>query len=270
MTTPGMTSSPDSAGPSDPTDAPATNEVKSWARHFRDRLIEGLLVALPLVVTLWVFHYIYRLLELYVIDPLAVLVLWKVRNVKRAPELPFWFENYAAPIIAIFIALGILYLCGILAHSRLRKNMDSFLSRVPLVSLVYDAVRNVLRNLEKPKNGPVSPQRMVLVPFPHPGMQLPAIVTSSCKDVETGRTILCVYVPTTPVPASGFFLMIPEDEVTELNWQVPEALQTIISGGLSAPASVSYFSPQKAAQWQASISAGVPGVANNPTGDRVS
>jgi uncharacterized membrane protein len=81
------------------------------------------------------------------------------------------------------------------------------------------------------------------VPFPHPGMRLPAIVTAVSHDIVTNKVVLCVYVPTTPIPTSGFFVMIPEEEVTELNWDVQQTLQAIISGGLTAPPRVSYNKP---------------------------
>jgi uncharacterized membrane protein len=213
----------------------------TWTR-IRNRLIEGLLVALPVFVTFWIIHWLYSWLESYVIEPLAVLVLWKVRNLRSAPELPPWFERYAAPLIAVAIALGILYCCGVLAHSSLRRMMEQALLRVPVVAPIYDAVRNVLKCLEAPGDKP-TPQRVVLVSFPHPGMRLPAIVTSTCRDVATGKTLLCVYVPTTPVPTSGFFLMVPEEEATELNWDIQQTLQAIISGGLTAPPNVSYYRP---------------------------
>jgi uncharacterized membrane protein len=212
---------------------------KVWHK-IRNRLLEGLLVVLPILVTLWFFRWLYSGLANYVIDPLAVLVLWKARQLQSAPELPYWFETYAAPAIAILVALLIVYCCGVLAHSRFHRMVDQVFLRVPVVSNVYDAVRNVLKTFEKP-TGPSVPQRMVLVPFPHPGMRLPAVVTSTCRDVATGKALLCVYVPTTPVPASGFFLIIPEEDATELNWDVQETLQTIISGGLTAPPSVTYY-----------------------------
>jgi uncharacterized membrane protein len=169
-----------------------------------------------------------------------VLVLWKARQLQSAPELPYWFEAYAAPAIAILVALLIVYGCGALARSRFHRMVDQVFLRVPVVSNVYDAVRNVLQTLDK-KTGPSAPQRMVLVPFPHPGMRLPAVVTSTCRDVVTGKVLLCVYVPTTPVPASGFFLIIPEEDAIELNWNVQETLQAIISGGLTAPPNVTYY-----------------------------
>lgn len=210
-------------------------------------MLEGLLVMLPIIVTIWVIWWIYSTLQVKVIDPIAVLILWKVRAVKSAPELPVWFESYVAPLIALAIALGTLYIVGRFAHSRFRRNFDALMLRVPVVSHIYDAVKSVLHVLEQPRKE-ASPQRMVLVPFPHPGMRLPAIVTSSCKDLKTDRTLLCVYVPTTPVPTSGFFLMIPEDEVTDLNWDVQQTLQAIISGGLTAPPVVSYFSTKDSLQ----------------------
>jgi uncharacterized membrane protein len=208
-------------------------------RTIRNRLLEGLLVLLPILVTLWVIWWLYSTLEKYVIDPLAGWVIWKGRTVQGVPELPYWFETYAAPLIAILFALVVLYCCGLLAHSRLRRSFDKLMLRVPVISLVYDAVQNVLKCFDQ-TDQQIRPQRIVLVPFPHPGMRLPAIVTSTCQDVASRRTVLCVYVPTTPVPASGFFLMIPEDEVTELNWDVQQTLQAIISGGLTAPREVTF------------------------------
>ena len=72
-------------------------------------------------------------------------------------------------------------------------------------------------------------------------MRVPAFVTSSCKDIHTGKTILCVYVPTTPVPTSGYMLLVPEEDVTELNWDLNDTLQAIVSGGISVPEEVGYY-----------------------------
>jgi uncharacterized membrane protein len=231
---------------------------KVWHK-IRNRLLEGLLVVLPILITFWFIRWLYSGLEKFVIDPLAVLLIWKIRQLQSAPELPYWFETYVAPILAIAVALLILYCCGALAHSRWRRMVDQVFLRVPVVSHIYDAVRSVLQVLDRPAGEP-TPQRVVLVPFPHPGMRLPAIVTSTCRDVTTGRVLLCVYVPTTPVPTSGFFLILPEDEATELNWDVQQTLQAIISGGLTAPPNITYYS-------RSVTSAGQPG-AQPPSADR--
>ncbi|MGL4552983.1 MAG: DUF502 domain-containing protein [Gemmataceae bacterium] len=198
-------------------------------------MLEGLIALLPMVVTFWIVYWLYSTLFTYVLEPLGMLVMWKGRRL----ELPDWFEYYVAPVFAILLAVLIVYVCGVMAHSWLMRFVQSVILRVPLVSSIYDAVRGVLAGLGKPTDKP-KPQRVVLVPFPHPGMRLPAIVTSSCRDLTTEKSILCVYVPTTPIPTSGFFLMIPEDEVTELNWDVQQTLQAIVSGGLTAPHDISY------------------------------
>ncbi|HMF14263.1 MAG TPA: DUF502 domain-containing protein [Gemmataceae bacterium] len=212
---------------------------KTWL-SIRGRILGGLMLVLPVLITLWVIYWLYSTLEKFVIDPLALLVLWQVRGRQPDMELPFWFEAYAAPLIAILVALLLLYGLGFFVRSRLRRAIDWVLLRVPVISVVYDGVRKVFRALEK-QPGRQRPQRVVLVSFPHPGTRVPAFVTSTCRDVETQKIILCVYVPTTPVPTSGYFLLVPEEDVIELNWSSDQALQAIISAGLTAPPEVRYF-----------------------------
>ena len=204
------------------------------------RILGGLLIVLPILITVWVIYWLYSTLEKYVIDPLALLVLWQARGHQPGTELPFWFEAYAAPLIALVIAVVLLYFLGFFARSRLRRALDGFLLRVPGVSIVYNGVRNVFLALDR-QRGQQRLQRAVLVAYPHPGMRAPAFVTATCRDVETQKALLCVFVPTAPVPASGFFLLVPEEEATELNWGVEQTLQAILSAGLTAPPGVRYF-----------------------------
>jgi uncharacterized membrane protein len=226
------------AQPAPPPQGPAQPDTL-W-QGFRNQLLVGLLVLLPVLVTFWVLHWLYTALKGYVIDPLAVLVIWKAQNLTQAPELPYWFEAYVAPLIAIILALAILYVCGVFAQSWVRHSIDRLFLHVPVVSSIYDAVRSVFAAMENP-GAQAKAQRVVLVSFPHPGMRVPAFVTSTCRDVRTDKTLLCVYVPTTPIPTAGFFLIVPEEDVTELNWDVQQTLQAIISGGLTAPAQISYY-----------------------------
>jgi uncharacterized membrane protein len=206
----------------------------------RARILGGLLLVLPILITLWVIHWLYSGLEQYVIDPLAQLVLWQAQGRRPETELPPWFEKYAAPVIALLVVLVLLYCLGFFVRSRLRRAIDWVLLRLPVISIVYNGLRKVIQALER-QPGRQRPQRAVLVAFPHPGMRVPAFVTGTCRDVETQKVILCVYVPTTPVPTSGYFLLVPEDEVTELNWTPEQTLQAIISAGLTTPPEVRYF-----------------------------
>jgi uncharacterized membrane protein len=227
------------------TNATSTALRSAWL-GIRSRILGGLLLVLPVLITFWVVYWLYSALERYLIDPLARLVLWKVRQGQPDGDLPPWFENQAAPLIGVAVVLLLLYGLGFFVNSRVRGAIDAVMLRVPGLSVVYNGVRQVFKTLDR-QGGQPRPQRVVLVPFPHPGMKTPGFVTSSCRDIETGKVILCVYVPTTPMPTSGYFLMIPEEDVVESSWSSDQTLQTIISGGLTAPSEVRYFKPGSAA-----------------------
>ena len=143
-------------------------------------------------------------------------------------------------MIAIVLVLVLLYFLGFFVQSRLRRAVDWVLLRVPLMSGVYDGVRNVFQSFER-QRGTQRSQRVVLIQFPHPGMKAAAFVTATCKDITTQKVLLCVYVPQSPLPTNGHLLLVPEEETTELNWGSDETLQTLISGGFTAPPEVSYF-----------------------------
>ncbi|QDU31757.1 hypothetical protein ETAA8_69170 [Anatilimnocola aggregata] len=207
---------------------------------FKARILGGLIMVLPVLITLWVVGWLFFALRSYVIDPLAMLVLWTIRKGRFSSDLPDWFEIYAAPPIAILLALLLLYVLGFFVHSRLRRGFDAILLRVPIISTVYDGVQKIFQTLDKQRTNQ-GPQRVVLIEFPHPGMKVPGFVTATCRDIETQKTLLCIYVPTTPVPTSGYFLLVPEEDVTELNWTSEQALQTIVSGGLTVPPEVRYY-----------------------------
>jgi len=217
----------------------ALPERSSLGQRIKGRMLGGLLMVLPILITLWLFHWMYSTLEKAVIDPLALMVLWKVRRGQADVELPHWFETYAAPLIAIVLVLMLLYALGFFVHSRLRKAIDWIFLRVPLISGVYEGVRSVFQSMER-QSGKQRPQRVVLIPFPHPGLKAAAFVTATCRDITTQKTLLCVYVPQSPLPTNGHLLLVPEDEATELNWTSEETLQTLISGGFTAPQEVSY------------------------------
>jgi uncharacterized membrane protein len=210
-------------------------------RHISNRILNGLLLVLPLLITFWIIAWLYSILKKNIIDPLALLVLWKLKWTTSTTELPSWFETYAAPVIALILALALLYCFDYFSGTRLLGTMAWVLRRAPVVSQIYSPIQKMFQALEK-QPGQQGPRRLVLIKFPHPGLKLPAFVTAECRDIQTNKVLLCVYVPTTPVPTSGFFLLVPEEEVTELNWSPEQTLQAIISGGLATPPMVSYFS----------------------------
>ena len=81
---------------------------------------------------------------------------------------------------------------------------------------------------------------MVLVDFPHPGSKALAFVTKTLATPRPAGPILCVCVLTGVVPPSGFTLYVPEDDVTDVDWSVNQALQAILSGGITTPSVIHY------------------------------
>lgn len=233
-------------------DKPAENdeEVVSPIRRIREsfqaRIIGGLIFALPIVITFWIVYWIYSTLQRIILDPTAGFIR-HLAGLEDQLGLPYWWRVIASPLIAIGLALVFLYVLGYFARSRIDRILDWLLSRVPLVTVVYKAVRNVIHSLDAQRRDH-RPQRVVLVPFPHPGTKAVALVTNTIRDAGTGENILCVYVMTAIVPPAGFTLFVPESEAIELGWTTNDAFQTILSGGLTAPASITYHDPSKARQ----------------------
>ena len=129
---------------------------------------------------------------------------------------------------------------GLFLRSWVYRTIDWLLLRLPIVATIYKAVQNVVNSLGSQFRGGADFKRVVLVPFPHPGMRSLALVTNSLRDVTTGRTILTVCVLTGVMPPAGFTLFVPEESVTSIAWSVNETLQAILSGGITAPSTIHF------------------------------
>jgi uncharacterized membrane protein len=204
-------------------------------RAIRTRIVSGLILALPIVLTFWILYWLYATFQGIILEPMTNLY----RRVFENEPSVVW-EQFGAPLVAIVLILGFLYLLGLLVHSSLHRAVDTTLRRLPVVTTLYNALSNVAQSLgDQVQRGQF--QRVVLVEFPHPGMRSLAFVTKSLHDTQNGRTILCVCVLTGVVPPAGFTLFVPEESVTDLDWTVNQALQAIVSGGISAPTAIGYF-----------------------------
>jgi uncharacterized membrane protein len=212
----------------------------------RARLISGLIFSLPIVITFWIVYWIFLTLERFLLNPLASLVnrihAW-MRDYPALQELdlPDWWYNIGSPVMAILLALTILYFLGLIFRSWLDRTLEWFLLHVPIVATIYRAVRNVVQTLGSQLRGGGEFKRVVLVEFPHPGTRSLGLVTNSLRDVTTGRNILTVCVLTGLMPPTGFTLFVPEESVTNIDWTVNETLQSILSGGITAPPTINYY-----------------------------
>jgi uncharacterized membrane protein len=207
----------------------------------RRRILSGLVFALPIAITFWILYWLVSTLQAMVLDPVAYMARRAIGE-QHLVGLPAWWKQFASPILALVLVLVFLYFLGYFGRSRVYRALDWLLLRLPIVTVIYKAVRNVFGSLE---SGPQTDRfkRVVLVPFPSREARSPAFVTRSLRDPTSGRTILTVFMPYAPLPTAGLLLLVPEDQVVELDWDINETMQAIISLGLSTPPLVGFDQP---------------------------
>ncbi len=202
----------------------------------RTRIISGLVLALPIVLTFWIVYWLYSTLTQAVLDPLANLV----GSLIRSPwSQTLWWRRVVNPSIAVVLVMTILYCLGLFARTWVLRLLDRVLLTVPVVTTIYTALSNVFQSLGDQFQNP-RPQRVVLVEFPHPGSRALAFVTNTLRDPSTDQTILCVCVLTGVFPPAGFTFFVPEESVIDIDWSVNQSLQAILSGGITAPATIPF------------------------------
>ena len=193
----------------------------------RKYLIAGILVWLPLGVTVLVVKLFVDLMDktLLLIPP------------QYTPEA---LLGFSIPGLGVIVSILIILLTGMVAAnllgSRLVGLWESLLSRIPLVRSIYSAVKQLTETLFSSSGQ--SFRKVLMVEYPRRGLWTLAFQTGTDigeAQQKTGEEVVNVYVPTTPNPTSGFFLMIPKKDVIELNMSVDEGLKMIISMGVVVP-----------------------------------
>jgi uncharacterized membrane protein len=190
-------------------------------------LITGLLIWVPLAFTIWV-------LDLIVSSMDRTLLLLP------APWRPESWLGFPLPGAGLILSALVLLLTGIAAANLMGQRMvrwwEGILARIPIVRSIYSSVKQVSDTLLSPDGH--SFRRAVLVEFPQRGQWTVAFVVGT----QSGRVAphlrpdsLIVYVPTAPNPTSGYTLIVPPDEVRDLDMSVDEALKFVISMGVVGP-----------------------------------
>jgi uncharacterized membrane protein len=212
--------------------------IRAVVDSMRTRIISGLILALPIALTFWIIYQLYLALKKTVLDP-ATYVVGQLLGFREGFNPNGTWEQYLSPLIAIVLVASLLYILGLFARSGLRRAVDWVLLHLPGVTTIYKAISSVVQSLDSHGQGS-SFQRVVLVEFPHPGSKALGFVTKTLTDVTTEQTILCVCVLTGVVPPAGFTLYIPQERVTDVDWSVNQALQSILSGGINTPTTIHY------------------------------
>jgi len=205
----------------------------------RRYFVAGLLVWIPLVITLWVLKLLVDLM-----DQSLLLVPAQFRS-----EALFGFH---VPGMGMILTLAIVLATGALAANFFGRKLlalgDRLLQRVPVVRSIYGGVKQISDTLFSPEGKAF--RRAVLVRYPHAGAWTVALVTGTPEHEVAdilGRDQISVFVPTTPNITAGFFLIVPRSETVELDMGVDAALKYIISMGVAEPVARQMRAPPRAA-----------------------
>jgi uncharacterized membrane protein len=213
--------------------AVSDNDTRSFRSYFQNRVMAGLFATLPLFVTLWVIQFTYILLIESVLNPFLQLI-FRIAGIEPGSNLPWWWTGLMAPLLVLILLSLVLFLIGGLARSRIYRMIDWIFRHLPVVKTVYDAVSNLIRSLDKTESSSKF-EKVVLFDFPNSGVKSLGFVTNTLVERDSGRKIYAVMLLTGVMPPSGFTLFVPVEDVIELDWTPTQAIQAIVSGGISAP-----------------------------------
>jgi uncharacterized membrane protein len=195
--------------------------------HFRRYLLAGLLIWLPLVITLWIIE---------------VLIGWMDQTLHLLPMQwrPEAVVGFRIPGLGALLAVAVVLVTGVLATNIVGRQLvrwwDGLLNRIPIVRSIYSSVKQVSDTVLKESGK--SFRKVVLVEFPQAGQWTLAFIVGEPQGPSAaalGKDYVTVYVPTAPNPTSGYVLMMSTSRVRDIDVSVDDALKFHVSLGVVAP-----------------------------------
>jgi uncharacterized membrane protein len=190
---------------------------------FRNILISGLLTLLPLTVTVAFFGFVFRFIRSWV-SPLRAYV-------------PLFLQKL--PFAEYLVILCVIIIVGLITHSFLIKGLwhlfESFLEGIPFLRPVYFGVKQLVMAFTKDEQE--SFQKIALIEFPRKGVYSIGFITGVVppKIISSDVKYYSAYIPTTPNPATGHCIMVPQEECIIIDISKQEAMSLIMSGGIVQP-----------------------------------
>jgi uncharacterized membrane protein len=211
---------------------------KSLFARWQANFWAGLAIVLPAVISIAVLRWLFGTVA-NITDTLLIFLPTKLTHHDAGNGPMYWYWSLVALVLAIFL-IGTV---GLLARNYFGRKIiewvDSALLRIPLLNKIYGATKQV--NDAFSATNKTAFRTVVLVEFPHAGVHSIGFITSDQQEeveAKTGQKVVCVFVPATPNPTSGFLLMVPEDNVIRLDMSVPDAIKYVISLGAILPGNI--------------------------------
>jgi len=204
-----------------------TGGGRGLARQLRNYLIAGMLIWIPIMVTVWVIRFLSSILDqsLVLLPP-----SWR-------PEA---LVGQYVPGVGIMLSLLLLFLTGLVARNlfgkRVVTGIEDVVRRIPVIGAVYGGAKTFSETVLTDTGS--SFKQVAMVEFPRKGIYSIGFITSHDLEEAQARTeqlVTCVFVPTTPNPTTGFLVMVPKDEVVIMDMTVDEAFKMLLTLGVVVP-----------------------------------
>ncbi len=206
--------------------------INHLKQDLKNDLIAGLLVVIPLATTIWLT---------------ITIANWVINFLTKIPKQLNPFDGLHPILVNVLnLAVGLavpllsILIIGLMARNIAGRWLLDFgervLQAIPLAGQVYKTLKQLLETLLKDSNNKF--RRVILVEYPRRGMWAIAFVTgaiSSDIQAHMSRPMLSIFIPTTPNPTTGWYAIVPEDEVVNLSMPIEDAFKVVVSGGIVAP-----------------------------------
>lgn len=183
-------------------------------QSIKRRIFAGLLAIVPIAVTFWILKLLFTFL-----DGFAAPILKRI--------------GIEIPGLGIILTLVIVFLLGLLVTNVLGKTLfkwgERILAKLPIVNTIYKTIKQITSAFSG--STVKSFQQVIFMQYPRIGLWTMCFVTNESQN-ETGEEFYHVFVPTTPNPTSGVFIIVPKKDVVHPNISVEDGLKAIISGGI--------------------------------------
>ena len=186
-------------------------------QQIKRHLIAGVLAIVPIALTFWILRFLFRFLDSFTAPIL--------RNI-----------GIEIPGLGIILTLLFIFLLGLLITNVLGRTIfnwgEKVLNKLPLVNTIYNAVKQITNAFSGKSMKDF--KQVIFIQYPRKGLWTMCFVTNQSKN-ESGDEFYHVFVPTTPNPTSGVFIVIPQKDAVHPDISVEEGLKSIISGGIIDP-----------------------------------
>lgn len=206
--------------------------------HIRRRMVRGLFMILPLLITVWLLGLLFTVINDNVTPSVQALLQWMgMPGLDRGAA-----RHLGIPLIGLLLTALVIYLLGLLGGNlvgrRILSSVESLILRLPLVKGIYGSARQLLDAFSF--SGERTFSRVVMIEYPRRGLWTLGFVTTDVEHRLTEPaaeqiTVVPVFLPTTPNPTSGWMMLVPTRDLVVLNMTIEEGIKMIVSGGIVTP-----------------------------------